>query len=210
MLLNHVEKNSAGRTANMIAGGLQAQPGWKIIAFMATCCERMVPNFYRFHVETGFGDPSILRDALDKIWLWIRDGALPGNRADLISFCDGLAPDTEKFSSEFTSAALDAANALAITLEALVQPTSEKAEIVEELAVDTVDGFVQTRERLDPADPHFEGRISSSKLMRAELSAQSACVDWLLATDDRSAVVLLRGLQANYLNSDIHSSVCNH
>jgi uncharacterized protein YjaG (DUF416 family) len=192
---------------DMSVGALRAQPEWKTIAFMATCCERMVPNFCRFHAETGFGDPGVLQNALDHVWVWVKDGVLPENRADLISSCDRQTPDTEKFSSEFTSAALDAANALSITLEALDERASEKAEVVAELALDTVDGLVQAREQLDPADPSFENRIRSSGLMRAELSAQSACVDWLLAIDDRSAVVHLRELQASCFDRDVQSSV---
>ena len=148
-------------------------PDWKRIAFMAACCERMLPNYETFSRETGFGRTDVLRQALDAIWLWAESDTLLKNLPDLIAEADKVAPDTEGSRSSYTSAALDAANSIAITLEAISEATDDRLVEVASLARDTVDLFVQQNGNLDTSSADFEERITSSPLMQTELTAQN-------------------------------------
>jgi uncharacterized protein YjaG (DUF416 family) len=155
-------------------------PPWKKLAFMALTSERMLPNFQRFSSETGFGNASSLRQALDVAWIYIREGKLTGDPEKLKQVCEAQAPNTELFTSIYTSAALDAANSVAAIMDAIRNPTTEFALEVAELARDTVDLFVQETNDLDPRGADFEQSILESPLMQRELQRQK---------DDLNAVV---------------------
>jgi len=84
----------------------------------------MLPNYERFYAEAGFGDVSVLKDAIDTALTWIESGRLPDNLAALRTACEQQAPDTEHFHSLHTSAALDAANVATIILDAPLPPAT--------------------------------------------------------------------------------------
>ncbi|WP_163840514.1 DUF416 family protein [Pseudoxanthomonas sacheonensis] len=145
---------------------------WQCVAFMAYCCERMLPNYQSFFAQTSYGKINVLRAALDYIWTWVESSQLPIDVASLTAACEQEAPDTSEFSSIYTSAALDAATAIAITLDALEKPLENQLVDVASLARDSVDLYVQERANLDPNDPLLEEKILKSDLMQAELRAQ--------------------------------------
>jgi uncharacterized protein YjaG (DUF416 family) len=132
---------------------------------MLLCGERMLPNYRRFSSETGFGEPIVLREALDTGWIWIESDATPSYVAALRDACERQAPDTERFHSLYTSAALDAANVAAFVLDALSQPERTRPCEVAQLGRDTVDLFVQEVRNLDPSSPGFEQAIYRDELM---------------------------------------------
>lgn len=159
-------------------------PDWKRVAFMGACCERMLPNYGTFSRQTGFGSADALRRALDVAWTWIESDTAPENLPELIAHVDLAAPDSEGHRSIYASAALNAVNGIAMTLEALRNATDSCVVGVASLARDTVDLFVQFRDDLDPSAPDFEEKIARSALMQAELTAQSRS---LSALDDEQA-----------------------
>jgi uncharacterized protein len=145
---------------------------WQRIVFMVQVGERMIPNYRHFSAETGFGNVSALRGAFDAAWIWIESKRLPDNIAELREACEQQAPDTERFRSPYTSAALDAANVAAIVLEGLERPDEARPVDVASLARDTVDLFVQERMNLDPNAPGFEEALLRHSLMQRELRRQ--------------------------------------
>jgi uncharacterized protein YjaG (DUF416 family) len=151
---------------------LNSLPAWKRIAFMAQIGERLLPNYERFSAVTGFGDVSPLRKALDAAWTWIELGIVADDLNGMRDACERQAPDTEKFRSPFTSAALDAANVAAAILDALERPDDAQPVEVASLARDTVDLFVQELMDLDPSAPGFEEAILQHYLMQRELRRQ--------------------------------------
>ncbi|HBS64365.1 MULTISPECIES: YjaG family protein [unclassified Stenotrophomonas] len=150
----------------------EGMPDWKRVAFMAYCCERMLPNYRSFQVDSGYGDLAPMRKALDAVWEWAASNNLPLDLAALASACEQQAPDTAEFSSIYTSAALDAATATAATLEALVDAAAKSLIEVATYARDTIDLFVQEVEELDPNAPDLERRIIEHALMQSELRTQ--------------------------------------
>lgn len=183
---------------------LQKLAPWKRIAFMAQVGERMLANYQRFSTETGFGDVSVLRNALDTAWTWIESGRLSGNLAELREACEQQAPDTEQFRSPYTSAALDAANVAAIILDTLERPDEARPVDVASLARDTVDLFVQERLNLDPNAPGFEETILRHNLMQSELRRQREDLDVLTKwSGDRETAS--RELRAKYASNALGS-----
>lgn len=155
-----------------LARSLQNLAPWKRMAFMAQLGARMLPNYKRFSDETGFGDVSILRQAFDAAWRWIESDKAPNNLVELREACEQQAPDTERFRSPYTSAALDAANAAAGILDAIEHPDRMRLTEIASLARDTVDLFVQHLMGLDPNAPGFEEAILRHDLMQRELRCQ--------------------------------------
>lgn len=172
-----------------LAASLQHLPVWKRVAFSAMVGARMLPNYERFSNETGFGDVSILKRAFDVAWSWVETGNLPSDIAVLREACDQQAPNTEQFSSRYTSAALDAANAASATLDAIVHPNETQPAEVASLARDTVDLFIQELMKLDPNNPEFERAIQRHDLMQRELRRQREDIEALIdSSGDRAKV----------------------
>ena len=71
---------------------------WQCVAFMAYCCERMLPNYQNFFAQTSYGKTSVLRAALDHVWTWIESNQLPIDVAGLVAACEQEFPDSSKFS----------------------------------------------------------------------------------------------------------------
>lgn len=157
---------------NRLRSALDHMDPRKRIAFMVLCCERMVPNYRRFTMDSGFGDSNVLRDSLDAAWAWLASGQLPANLPEKQALVEAQAPDTAEFISPFTSAALDAANAVAAVLAALATPQEADAIEVATLARDTLDLYIQETENLNPNDPQTEEAIIYHPLMQAELQRQ--------------------------------------
>ncbi len=47
---------------------LVALPASHRVAFAASCCERLVPNYQAFALMEDWGNPRLLRRALDAAW----------------------------------------------------------------------------------------------------------------------------------------------
>lgn len=154
-------------------------PDWKRVAFMAMCCERMLTSCAGFSAETGSGDAAALRRALDAVWRWVESDGIAEDRDDLVAACDRLAPDTAEFVSPCASAALNATNAIAVTLEILGEATEDRLVEVATLARDTVDVFVRQRHGYDPGAADLGSWISNDPLMREELARQNETLAFL-------------------------------
>jgi uncharacterized protein YjaG (DUF416 family) len=150
------------------------------VAFAATCCERLLPNYAAFAREVHWGEPETLRAALDYIWSFLNS-----RRADLdevnrlIRLCDGVIPDTEDFDTSSVSAALDAGTAVVGTLRSLLDDDTKHVVEVASYCRDTVHMYIQDRDDLDYGDPLFDTKIERDPLMKRELARQSAVLSEL-------------------------------
>lgn len=168
---------------------LTAMPGWKRVAFMACCCERMFPNYERFQREESYGDATVLRSGLDLVWDWVAATVVPLDREKVASACEVQAPFTGEHASVYTSAALDASAALAVTLRALIRAPVESAIEVASYATDTVDLFVQSSEDIDPTSFDFEDVMAAHPLMQSEIELQWESLQLLERCTDRTATL---------------------
>jgi hypothetical protein len=165
-------------------------PRWKRVAFMLSCCERMLPNFARFAEETAFGDIAVLRQALDAAWDLLQDDVIPANLNELTLACGQQAPHTEMFTSPFTSAAGDAANAAATTLEQILGGEPGDAMAVATLATDSVDLYAQECLEIAPDGAQGERKILDTNLMKAEINKQHAALDLLREIEQPRSIVV--------------------
>jgi uncharacterized protein len=156
---------------------LETLPPRHRAAFAASCCERLLPNYAAFSRMENWGQPELLREALDEAWGILEGRDVPEERVRaLMESCTEAVPDTEDFQSLFVSAAGDAAAAIAYTLECCLNGDTEQAATVGRLATETLYQYL-TRIN-DPetgvhvADTAFEESMLSAPLMIAELNKQ--------------------------------------
>ena len=53
---------------------LEKLPQLHRMAFAASICEKMLPNYYAFYRMENWGDPSVQRKVLDEIWQHLAGG----------------------------------------------------------------------------------------------------------------------------------------
>ena len=151
------------------------------ILFMLSCCERLYPNYLVFNKKHEWGNPLVLRKALDFAWTVLERG-IEENKEELkkfIKLCDEITPDTEDFDSIFVSQALDSSVAVASLLEYIISDSNDKIIEVASLARDTVDMYVQELEDMAPNDPNLEKMILEHPLMQQELKRQRQDIEML-------------------------------
>jgi uncharacterized protein YjaG (DUF416 family) len=183
---------------------LRALSKWHRLAFAAASAERLLPNYVAFARAARWGSADTLREALDYVWLVIERQRMDADEVQrLIARVETVTPDTEAFRTPFTSAALDAAGAVIETLHCVLDADPQRALIVATLARDTVDMFIQERDRLDlTRDRDFEQRIANDPLMRDELDRQH---ELLTELREQSALTqfFVRRLQSKAQNHGI-------
>ena len=173
------------------------------IAFAASCCERLLPNYRAFSRMENWGKPEVLSLAVDEIWNSILTLSLSQSRLkELKTECDKVIPDTEDFSTIYTSAALDAGTAVTTTLDCYLTGEPRLAAEVASIARDTVDMFVQDHNNMNYSDPGFEQQILNNPLMVAELEKQRSDLTELLRTSELSAE-FLTGIRASSYNNGV-------
>ncbi len=164
-------------TARLPPSVFAALPPKHRIAFAASCCERLLPNYHAFASTERWGEPTALRQALDEVWRFAAGAIVTEQRIDaLVRACRSATPDLDDFSSLLASLALDAAAAVVSTLECCLDGASKRVAEVSELAIASVDTFLNAVNDPDPgvhgADKAFDEWLRNAPLMRAELAHQ--------------------------------------
>jgi len=173
------------------------------VLFAASCCEQLLPYYRAFMEETGWGDAEALRDALDIVWS-VPDRAFDEstvNRA--ITRCESVVPDTEDFSSSYTSAAMEAGNTIAMALEFCL---SGDIRLVADIATSTIDsiGMIEESGEIRVVPPPYDSDGPGS-LATAEMSRQRAALDYLSTVErfDRTVVEHLLGATDGPRQNDV-------
>ena len=99
--------------------------------------------------------------------------------SDLIDQYKKIAPDTEQFPDASTSAALNAVSAAVSAFKVCASPSIEYAVDAATAVIDTVWGYIQVRDEMDPNDPALEKKILRDPLMDGELARQRQVVQML-------------------------------
>lgn len=156
------------------------------LAFALSCAERLFPNYAAFSAEVGWGDPSMVRRALDLGWLHLAkaNAEVAAEGVRLRSLIDEVTPDTEDFDVPSVSAALDAAAAAHVVLCLLESDLVELVVRVASLCRDTVDIYVgelasEAEGQFAHLDPGHEQQILKHPFMQAELRRQREDLDLL-------------------------------
>ena len=152
----------------------------KQLAFGVLCSERLLPNFETFNAETGHGDISALRNALELVWGNVLQ---PGLESALLeetnAACEAQAPSSEAFESLLVTAAQDACFSLCALIDFVERSDLYRVVVAARYAIETIDLYVQEVEGMDPLDSLLEEKILSHPLMQDELLRQRNCLEEL-------------------------------
>ena len=142
---------------------------WKKVAFGLSICERLYPNYVAFAEETGCGSASEMRSYIDMVRDSLRNDApiVDAESAEKKSLT--FAPDTEDFSSYYTSVALDTAVSVATLIAYQNDHEMDKLVDIAEAAYDTVSLFLS---QVDCPYEIDEQWILTHPMMQNELEKQ--------------------------------------
>ena len=104
---------------------LEELPPFHRVAYGASICERLLPNYNPFTREEGW-DGSVLRTALDEVWQIVRGKPVDESKIrELISCCEKKNPDSDEVKVAGISifGAQEAAIAICNILHACLDPT---------------------------------------------------------------------------------------
>jgi hypothetical protein len=152
----------------------------KQLAFALLVFERMLPSLIAFSKGTGFDDTSYLR-ARDAAWAALQNGPVDQslNQAYL-----GSAPDTEEFSHELTSQALNAALAMRNILEFTLDERVDHIADILMLARDSLHLYLSSLEPSVVSTPEEDRWIASHPLVQQEQSREQEDVKFLSELPD--------------------------
>jgi uncharacterized protein YjaG (DUF416 family) len=162
---------------NQLIEALSELPLKNRVAFAASCCERLLPNYEAFYCHEKWGDYGYLNCALESVWRFVTAGKLPTKQlSDLIYQCESVIPDSDEFTSIFTGAASNAAAAVIYTLQSCLDGDPKRVALVGRLAVDTTYEYLYVVNTPNTGyhahDSAFDQWIQQAPLMVAELQKQ--------------------------------------
>ncbi|CBN58473.1 MULTISPECIES: DUF416 family protein [Kamptonema] len=134
---------------------LEKLPPLHRIAFAASICERMLPNYYAFAREEGQGNPSILRTSLDEVWHILQGKAVEVEIIELlITNCqEAIVPGDYVLESRYTAESHLAVVAISSTLKACLDSDNIKAIIkVVKVVKDTIFEFLDIEKEITEQD----------------------------------------------------------
>ena len=111
----------------------------KRAAFAAAIAETLYPNYLAFSKNKRWGDPSVLRSALDLVWKSVDGSPITAESAvDFREKIEKVTPDMEEFGSDTQgSLALDAATAVHSALACALNGDPDEATTAARSAIDS-------------------------------------------------------------------------
>lgn len=134
---------------------LKQLPHLHRVAFAASICERMLPMYSKFAQMENWGRPSLLREALDEVWLILQGKPIDLSKIrQLIQDMDGenVWPDSESddfcdadylFEAQFTVSAI-----YSTLTDILTSDFKYVMGVVDEARFYTIEGFISQRDKL--------------------------------------------------------------
>ncbi|MEG3930438.1 DUF416 family protein [Microcoleus sp. T3_B1] len=139
---------------------LEKLPVFHRLAFAAACCERMLPNYNAFCRMYDFGDPSVLRNALDEVWQILQGKPIDELRIErLINNCgsDNIAPDSLDFGGD-SYKSLQLIDAICTTLRACSEAATREIVRIVEYARNTIEFYVACEDEFFNVSREQDGR----------------------------------------------------
>ncbi len=155
------------------------------LAFGAACGERLLPCYRKFNEEAGWGNEAQLRTGLDLIWRRAlgRDEVSDDEVSQALAACEAVAPDSEEFTSLYTSSAQDAVFAICALLDYLLESELGKVVLAARYPTDSIDLLVQELEGMEAGNVDLEASILASPLMQQELRRQRRDLEALASAE---------------------------
>ena len=167
------------------------------LAFMATLCERLMPNYALYVQMTGQGDVHRLRVILDLVWeaLQVREARIDfALQADKLAELEPPAED-DSFGAR---RAVETVVALTALLDALQGDAPEASLEISQVSRNGVQAFIEMTEGQDEDDAEQSAaRLRSHPLMDDEYDFQATALEAVDAELEREALKALRRLGHN-------------
>jgi len=202
-LLLECVMNSIKFDINRLHRELECLPKSYRVAFAASCCERLLPNYLALSRSTYRAGYSTLRKALDRVWASLAGEHLPLLMIQqLKQTCEQTIPDASGFTDYQIAAALDASRAVLETVQCMADGSPRRAAEVASIAKDTVYLYIRCRDDLAYSAEAME-RIQVDPLFVRELQTQRCVLDALSSARQPDAVLFhqLRSLGEQVLEA---------
>ena len=157
----------------------------KQLAFAYLSCERVYPNFFYFSNNYNFGDPSILRSAVNFIYECLFSKDVDMQKVEsFLQAADVNGPRPDDFSTFYASIAMYSAGIIYESINLLHRKDiSRILKEISTMCTDAVDLFIQERDDMDFEEDDFETKILNDSLMQEELSIQKGSIAYLQRVD---------------------------
>ena len=155
---------------NPIHKRLENLESWQHLTFMAALCERMAPNFKLFcQMNELSAEAKTYQNILNLVWeyLTVKDAKI--NFENQLEKLETIIPDVNDYESFGVVPALDACQALAEILHAIIAgETLERAVEISLISLGTVTSLLETETGRD----WLESELKESEDIQAELDVQ--------------------------------------
>lgn len=155
---------------NPIHKRLENLESWQHLTFMAALCERMAPNFKLFcQMNELSAETKTYQNILNLVWeyLTVKDAKI--NFENQLDKLETIIPDVNDYESFGVVPALDACQALAEILHAIIAgETLERAVEMSLISLGTVMSLLETETERDWS----ESELKESEDIQAELDVQ--------------------------------------
>lgn len=171
---------------------IEALSRTKQVAFALLVLERMLPSLVNFAKDTGFNDSSYVRGR-EAAWAALQ-GA--GGESFLADLCLKSAPDTEAYSHELTSYALNAALAMGEVLEFVSDGQIRHMGTLLGLATDSLDLFASNSSSPSAYTSERDQEIAVRPLLEREHRRQQDDIRFLAGLPDHFSQETIQALRA--------------
>lgn len=155
---------------NPIHKRLENLESWQHFTFMATLCERMAPNFKLFcQMNELEGESKTYQNILNLVWEYLTVKNAKINFDNQLEKLENIIPDVNDYDNFGVVPALDACQALAEILHAIIAgETLEKAIEISRISLSTVTALLATENGRD----FSEAELKENQDIQAELDVQ--------------------------------------
>ena len=155
---------------NPIHKRLENLESWQHFTFMAALCERMAPNFKLFcQMNELEGESKTYQNILNLVWEYLTVKNAKINFDNQLEKLENIIPDVNDYDNFGVVPALDACQALAEILHAIIAgETLEKAIEISLISLSTVTALLATENGRD----FSEAELKENQDIQAELDVQ--------------------------------------
>ncbi len=155
---------------NPIHKRLENLESWQHFTFMAALCERMAPNFKLFcQMNELEGESKTYQNILNLVWEYLTVKNAKINFDNQLEKLENIIPDVNDYDNFGVVPALDACQALAEILHAIIAgETLEKAIEISRISLSTVTALLATENGRD----FSEAELKENQDIQTELDVQ--------------------------------------
>ena len=155
---------------NPIHKRLENLESWQHLTFMAALCERMVPNFKLFcQMNELESESKNYQNILNLVWEYLTVKEARINFENQLEKLESIIPDVNDYDNFGVVPALDACEALAEILHAIIAgETLERAVKISQISLSTVTALLETENGRD----FSENELKENEDIQAELDVQ--------------------------------------